>query len=108
MLRFYAREDQLVRETGIHPRIGDAARYYGRKFDTATRGYPAISEAFAVAEGGEDAPKCMKACRKGALWPADEATASACGVKFVPVECVDGAWVAKTSKPASKAEKAAS
>lgn len=85
MLRFLAVEGHAVREAGLGRQQGAAARYYGYTFDPSVAGefkYSLSKEAFAVPEGGEDADKCAKACRKGALMPADEATASAVGVPF--------------------------
>ncbi|HTJ17826.1 MAG TPA: hypothetical protein VL494_13695 [Steroidobacteraceae bacterium] len=103
-LKFYAREDALVREAGVHPRIGEATRYYGRSFDTATRGYPADKEPFVVESDTEDGDKCAKQCRqKRALWAADEKTAAAIGVPFVPVEWKDGAVVAKAAPKKAEA-----
>lgn len=100
-LRFYARDDLMVREVGDVPRVGQPTRYYGRTFDPQTRGYPATREAFEVESDSQDGEKCRKQCRKGTLWAADEATASAIGVPFVAVEFVDGAWVKKLeSRPA--------
>jgi hypothetical protein len=109
-LKFYAREDLLVREAGVAPRIGQAARYYGRTFDPATRAYPATREAIEVEAGSEDGEKCARQCRKRALWAADSETAAAIGVEFVDTEFKDGAHTAKRSKPepAPKAAKEAS
>jgi hypothetical protein len=108
-LKFVAREDLLVREAGIGPVIGEAARYYGRTFDPATRGYPASKEAFEVELDSEDGQKCAKQCRKGVLFAFDEETAAALGVDFVPHEFTGGAHVAKrpvkaeAKKPAKEA-----
>lgn len=97
-LKFYAREDLLVRKAGVAPRVGEATRYYGRKFDAASRGYPATAEAVEVDADSEHGRKCIRACvSESALWPADEATAKHCGVSFTPVEFVDGAWVVKAA-----------
>lgn len=94
-LKFYAREDALVREAGVHPRVGEATRYYGRTFDSVARAYPATKEPFAVDSESEDGQKCSKQCRKGALWAADKATAEAIGVELVEVVFDNGAHVAK-------------
>lgn len=97
-LRFHAREDFLVREAGVAPSIGQAARYYGRTFDPATRGYPAVKDAVEFEQGTEDADKCSKQCRKGCMWAADKDTAAALGVAFVDVAFSEGAWIAKAGK----------
>jgi hypothetical protein len=104
-LKFYAREDLLVREAGVGPVIGEAARYYGRTFDPATRGFPAAREPFEVEAESEDGLKCAKQCRKGALFAADKTTADAIGVEHIETEFNSGAHTAK--KPA-KAKKDAS
>lgn len=108
-LKFLAREDLLVREAGIGPVIGEAARYYGRTFDPATRGYPASKEPFEVDAESEDGLKCAKQCRKGALFAADEQTAAAIGVDFIDHEFNGaGAHVAKRKTEVKPAKKEAS
>ncbi|UOF77398.1 hypothetical protein [Caudoviricetes sp.] len=102
-LKFLAREDLLVREGGIGPVIGEAARYYGRTFDPATRGYPAVKELFEVEAESYDGVKCAKQCRKGALFAADKGTADALGVTFIETEFKDGAHVVKSPKGEKKA-----
>ena len=90
-LRFYAREDQLVPVPGSFPRIGQAPSYIGRKFVAADRSHPATDDPYecdAETEGGRRLKKLTR--RDACLWPADEATARACGVAFVPVEVKDG------------------
>lgn len=102
-LSFLAREDALVREAGVVPRVGQAARYYGRSFDAATRSYPATKEPFVCDDGSEDALKCARQVRKGAMFAADEATAAAIGVPFVKTEWRDGVHVIATVRvPAAK------
>jgi hypothetical protein len=98
LLKFYAREDLLVREAGVHPQVGQAARYYGRSFDPSTRSYPANKDAFAVEQGSEDGEKCAKQCRKCALFAADAETAAAVGVEFVATEFDKGAHIV-SAKP---------
>jgi hypothetical protein len=108
-LKFYAREDALVRRASIAPRIGEAARYYGRTFDPGMRAYVADKEPFVVDSDNVHGEKCRKQCQKGALWPADEATAAAVGVEFVETMWDDGAVVAKPKikpKPAIFAKEA--
>lgn len=100
-LSFLAREDALVREAGIHPRIGEATRYYGRSFAPALRGYPADEKPFEVEQGSEDGDKCSKQCRKGALWAANKETAAAISVDFIETEFKTGVHIAKV-KPAKK------
>jgi hypothetical protein len=109
-LKFYAREDLLVREAGIGPVIGEAARYYGRTFDPATRSYPATKEPFETEADSEDGLKCSKQCRKGTLFAADKTTADALGVEHIETEFRDGAHAAKApaAKPAASSKKEAS
>jgi hypothetical protein len=102
-LRFAAREDLLVREAGTTYRAGSPARYYGRSFDAATRGYPANAEPYAVEAESDDGQRSAKQCRKGALWAADKETAAAVGVEFVEIEHAEGAWTAKAKSAASRA-----
>jgi len=104
-LKFLAREDMLVREAGVAPQVGQAARYYGRTYDPAQRAYPATKDPFVAEEGSEDGDKCTKQCRKGALWAADAATASAIGVDFVSTQFRDGAHAAAVAKPALNSSK---
>ncbi len=89
ILKFYAREDQLVREPGIGPSIGVPARYVGRYFDAALRGFPAHDNAQAFDTDlveSRDIADLKRSTRKGGLWPADTETAAECGVPFVAVE----------------------
>ncbi len=121
MLKFYAREDALVRYPGIVPAIGQAPRYIGREFlmGEAERGAdgkmrttkpasnPATKDPAEFAEGTAEAAAVMRHCRKGALWAADKDTAAACGVEFVAVEFKDGVWVKATAKPSKRIEEVA-
>ena len=107
-LRFYAREDLLVREAGIAPRIGEAARYYGRTFDATTRAYPASKDGFEVEAGSEDGDKCARQCRKNSLFVANPETAAAIGVAFIETEFNGGAHAAKPIKATVKLAKEAS
>jgi hypothetical protein len=107
-LKFFAREDLLVREAGIGPVIGEAARYYGRTFDPATRSYPATKEPFETEADSEDGLKCSKQCRKGALFAADKTTADALGVEHIETEFSDGVHAVKkapAAKPAAASSK---
>jgi len=105
-LSFLPREDALVREAGVHPRIGEATRYYGRSFDAATRGYPANEKPFEVESESEDGQKCARQCRKGALWAANKETAATLNVELVETEFKDGVHFAKPTKAEKAAEPA--
>lgn len=95
-LRFRARGDALVQnyerlEAGIKS-------FIGRKFvqvDEEQWGFSPTGEDDEVAYRAE----YVKACKDGDLWPADAATAAACGVAF------DSNFGKPVEKP-SKAEKA--
>jgi hypothetical protein len=110
ILKFIAREDALVREPGIRPAIGQAARYVGRYFDAALRGHPAHDK---PAEFDTDkiepvdVSDLKRAARKGGIWPADAATAAECGVALPEVEFSEGVWSLKkrVEKPAFAASK---
>lgn len=120
MLKFYAREDALVRYPGIVAAFGQAPRYIGREFliGEAERGadgkmrttkpasHPATKDPAEFVDGTPEAEAAKRHCRKGALWAADKATAAACGVAFVETEFKGGAWVAKSTKkqPVSEPE----
>lgn len=87
-----------MREAGITPAIGQPSRYYGRRHDLALRGYPAVDAPCEFEADSDDGRKCARACREGSLWPSNAATASYCGVPYVPVEFNDGTW---SQKPAT-------
>lgn len=99
-LRFYAAGDSLVHERNPDgssmPAVrGQHARYVGRSYDPATRGYPASSDPYVV-----DSDTCagevvyLKRCvADGDLVPADAATAAACGVSFARVVVKSGVAV---------------
>lgn len=107
-LRFYAREDQLVPLPGHRPLVGQAASYVGRKFDAATRGYPATPAPFECDSDSDEGRRLIKMTRRDAcLWPADLETADVCGVAFVAVEVRDGVAVPRVSTPARRAERPA-
>lgn len=92
MLKFYARDPHVVHHPGLKA-TGQLAQYIGRRFNFETRQHEAVPEGECLAEGTPDALRACKAVlRDGALWPADEATAAACGVPFVRVELVDGSF----------------
>lgn len=109
-LRFYAAGDTLVSLRDVEgrslpvPSRGVPARYIGREYDAAVRGYPATKEAFECEDGTGLAEHCKKNVRCGDLLCADEATAAACGVSFAPMNFKDGVHVpapAKASKGSS-------
>lgn len=103
-LSFRAREDLLVRVPGMPPAIGQASMYVGREFDAKTRGYPASKQAYEVESDSDEGRRLIKLVRReGALWPADEQTAKACGVEFVSVEFKDGAYVARAARGVKEA-----
>lgn len=101
-LRFYARDNLLVFVPGHARPAGGGSRpkYVGRTNDQAwqgtPKGRPASKEPYEVDSTDPSATRlCRIAATDCALWPADEATAKACGIKFVPVEIVDGVAVEK-------------
>jgi len=106
-LAFYARAGHSVAWPNSAA-TGQPRRYVGRTFvpslDKETAGaFRADKEAAVVKAKDADAKDLMRACAKGGLWPADEATAKACGVDFVKVEAdADGEWVA--AKAAKRAD----
>jgi len=84
-LRFRARGTALVQnferlEAGIKS-------FVGRKFEEVqTDDGPRM--AFKPTDEADEVQYCaeyVKACKAGDLWPADEATANACGVSFDPM-----------------------
>jgi hypothetical protein len=84
-LRFYARGTAHVSDFDALERPVPLRRFIGRKLQEA----PGAPGRFAfVATGKPDEvsarPEVIKAARDGELWPADEATAQACGVAFDP------------------------
>lgn len=74
-------------------------RYVGRRHDVNVRGYPATEHPYECEDGTGEAAHLKRHVRD--LIPADEYTAAACGVKFVPHEFLDGVWVPKSEAPAS-------
>lgn len=104
-LKFVARGDLLAREPGSVAVAGDPPRFVNReprKLPTGEWGYPAVEEPYACAANSDEARRCITlTVRDGALWPLDEVTAAACGMRFVPVELRDGEWIPKKSKLAA-------
>ena len=83
-LRFYARGTALVADVHAqeHPKHA-TRRFIGRRWQEVMPGRWAWcpTEAPQECEYHHD---LTRACRDGDLWPADEATAKACGVSFDP------------------------
>ncbi len=99
MLKFYAKENQLVKVPGGQPRIGQADMYVGREFDPATKSYPATKEGYEVDGGSDIARRLARLTRLDkSLYPADPDTASFCGVSFIAVEFSNGVFTEKKSK----------
>lgn len=98
-LKFYAREDQLVRMPGVgRGAPGQPVPYVGRAFDAKTRGYPATEEPYAVDADSDSGRRLAELCRRDqSLWPADKETAEACGVEFVVVAFDGGVWARKAA-----------
>lgn len=116
LLRFYARPDNVVYPPG--PKLkGRINHYVGRTFDPQSRAHKANDKP-AEFDSQTPAGELMRqrVRREHSLWAADEATAAACGVPFVPVaqDEESGEWLpapaaTTDAKPAAKsAEKKAS
>jgi len=98
LLRFVPKGDLLVTVPGQAVRTGQALRYVGREYTppdgTVGASYPASSEPFAVEFGTPEGMRLAKLCRRDkSLHPYDAETAAACGVEFVFVQFVAGAWL---------------
>ena len=93
ILRFFARDGQLVPLPGFVPQVGQSPQYVGRTHDVQLRGFPATAEPHAF-DSERQAAACKRLAkltlRDRSLWPADEETAKACGVPFVAVRVVNG------------------
>lgn len=103
---------------------GQLSRYVGRTFKPVAKAgvagaYAADDEPVEVDPDSADAAHLIRQARKSdpGVWPADEATAAACGVEFVKLgRDSDGEWIAapraavapgavsSTRKPEPKAE----
>lgn len=108
-LSFYPKPGALVywpghKPAGVHP------PYVGRRTvaDGTSIAHPAQETPVVVDSEHADADQRRAAerftrfvARDGSLWPADEATARACGVAFVPVELRDGEWQPKAASAPS-------
>lgn len=108
-LKFVPRADLIVRIPFAIQFTGQAAPYVGRSrhmLPGGSWGYPADRVPYEVDEDSKDAARLKTLVRRDeCLWPFDEATAAACGVKFVAVEWVDGEWV--PTKQSAKLKKVA-
>ena len=94
-LTFYAKGSGLVTRPDFNPVVGQAPRYVGRLYHAPTRELRATREGFAVDENSPVARRLIKVtARDRSLWPADEHTALRCMVQFVPLEFVEGEWIA--------------
>lgn len=102
-LKFYARADLMVAVPGSTAFAGQVSRYLGRETKVENAGtpqevvsYPATKDGFACEADSPLAARATKLTRRdAAFWPADVATAAACGVLFVNTEFKDGVWVEK-------------
>jgi hypothetical protein len=100
-LSFYAREGALAYIPGAPKFQGQAPPYVGRCLvrgtEENTAAFPATSEPHVVDISGSTVDqqalnRWQRLANAGAVWCADEATAAACGVEFVPVTFSDGVW----------------
>ncbi|HEX5076801.1 MAG TPA: hypothetical protein VFW03_26575 [Gemmatimonadaceae bacterium] len=109
-LKFFARDDMLVTVPGSRPMRGQAPQYVGRRFipgDGKTSAqHPATETPYeADSETDEGRRLVQLTSRDSALWPADKATAEACGVEFVAIDVKDGVAV-RASAPVARASAA--
>lgn len=98
-LKFFAREDELVFVPYITVSPGAPERYVGRRFEPRLRGYPATKAPFECEANSDTGRRLLLlATRDKSLFPADEDTAKACGLKKAPeLKYASGAWVLKSS-----------
>jgi hypothetical protein len=109
-LRFIAREDALATVPGSRVNVGQSAHYVGRTYlapkDGKGASYPATQEpheaTFDMSKQEDMARfnRYLKIAKRGDIWPADEATAKACGVDYVPASFKDGEWTRAAAAPA--------
>jgi hypothetical protein len=112
-LSFFAKDDDIVYVPDF-PRVkGAFPNYVGRSFVAGTpeKGaqHPATVEPFVCDSEDANGSVLLAKFRRGKrpLWPADKATADACGVEFVPVEVKDGIAVVKAASAPAIARKSA-
>ncbi len=104
MIKFYAKSNLLVKVPGSMAGPGQAELYVGRVFDPESRGYPASRDGYEVDENSSSGQRLIRLTRiDDSLWPADEHTASVCGVQYVPVEFKDG-YFAEAKKTPTKSK----
>lgn len=80
-LRFYCRQTALVEDVHAANRDKPLRRMIGRRWQEVLPGRWAWVPTGEAQEVDYHAD-LVKACQEGDLWPADEATAKACGVPF--------------------------
>ncbi|HEU4544357.1 MAG TPA: hypothetical protein VFR23_24715 [Jiangellaceae bacterium] len=115
-LKFYAKDDELVYVPNAPKRQGQPPRYVGRSLvpgdpDKATMAsFPASAEPFECDSDDANGQELLGRFRRGKrpLWPADKATAEACGVEFVAITIKDGVSVAseRQAQPETKPARA--
>lgn len=96
-LRFYAKDNLVVSFPGSKDVPGNPARYVGRAY--VNNDYPATQLGDSFKEGSPEFLRIKKVINSSPqpLYPADQASADACGVPFVAVEFKSGKWVPKQS-----------
>ena len=111
-LRFYAKPGHVCHWPAAMRVTGQVYPYVGRDLVPGNPAsgiavsHPAKKEPVEIDDEHPDQDTRVRAerlkeltRRDGALWPADEATAAACGVDFVAVEMRDGEWQPKAAPP---------
>jgi hypothetical protein len=101
-LKFLPRAGHMVHFTAGNS-AGQISRFVGRTLKPIAKGgagavaYVSDDEPTEVDPDSPDAAHLIRQARKGdpGVWPADEATAAACGVEFVKLaRDPDGEWIA--------------
>lgn len=113
LLKFHSKPDHCV----YYPerrRAGQIYNYIGRRFVPATDGKTAgrhvpTDEPFVIDDEHQDSDTRKAAailkwrCKSdSSIWPADEDTARACGVDYVPLVKGDDGWLPKPKRLPSK------
>jgi hypothetical protein len=111
MLKFHAKAGDCCPWPNSH-HYGQVRRYVGRQYTAPNEAkgtgatWPAKAEPDEVDAASPHAEHLIRYCAKGNIWPADEATAAACGVAFTKLERgKDGEWLSaapKTAKPSKE------
>lgn len=92
LLKFYSKGNLLVRVPGFRPVVGQAPKYVCRHLSNMS--YPANQDAFVCEKDTDIGRRLVNLVKtEYSLYPADQETAKACGVKFVEVHLVDGEYV---------------